>query len=159
MSEILLYRPYKTEMGAIVVLLIFSLAIMILGAIVSIATITSFVAFGLILMGFEFYLNICKVIAFGENEIQTFGYKVKRKYLWSQFSKAYVGTNFKGWSFMILSPEELTEKEVRRYFNKFSFRGRLKNTNVLVFPVVVDAREVIEFVKTKLPVKDFSPII
>jgi len=135
MKEFTLYRPYESNKWAALFPLCLGIFCIIFDAIFSMLFLTWFAVI-LFLFTLLLYLDYSLVIGFGQNEIQVFDSKIRKEYLWSDFSHIYYGRNFKAFQYLILSSKPLDEKTVRALCNKCSLS--LKNISldgILVIPV------------------------
>lgn len=146
MQEFLLYRPNKTEI--IIPFIMFPLAIVMFSfAFLIYGTLEMYfcLVFGAFLLyyGFNNYHISYKIIAFGQNEIQVFNRKLLQRYLWTDFSEVYYAKNFKNQLYLVMSGEELNEKQLK-HLCAHGASKRLKN--VLLFYIsdaTLDEREII----------------
>ena len=156
MSEILLYRPYKSQKWIGLFLLIISILSFVFATLLKWFV---FVVIALWLLGcaLVIYRDYSKVIAFGESEIQVLIHNQEKIYLWSNFQDAYLGVNFKGFNHLVLSSKKLNEKDVWHICNKCSISNDFfGDDETLVFYLDRNKKnEIIKLVKTKLPLTVF----
>ena len=138
MQDFLLYRPYGNF--KYVALFPFLCGILMFG--IAVMNYTSpKLCIPLTLSVFEFFsffyiYNLNSIaIVFGQSEVQVFDSKVRREYLWTDFSDIYYGRNGRGCLFIVMSSEVLTEKQVKSFCRKCSWSNPLRVKNALVFPV------------------------
>lgn len=133
MSEILLYRPNRSEKWVALVMVIMSVVGFIFATVVSWIPLT-LITSCLLWCAWSTYTGYSNIIAFGTTEIQAFAHKLDKRYPWTQFNNAYLGANFKGFCYMVLSSKKLNENEVRKLCNKASMsRDFLGDSDTFVF--------------------------
>ena len=136
MSEVILYRPYQSN--RITALIPFFVGV--LSSAISIILswfVLLLLSILMFLLAIEQYLEYSEVIAFGDNEIQVFENVVKKRYVWTDFSNAYLGRNFKAFQYLILSNKALDEKQVRKLCNKRSMTKKCAYGND-VFVIIIN---------------------
>ena len=61
--------------------------------------------------------------------------KKTKDFTWEQVRYGYHTKNFKGHSFLLLSPNKLTEKQLHQYTNKSANTDRICIDDIVVFPI------------------------
>ena len=131
MQENTLYRPYKFYKWIALFLLIFESLFMFLMILTYHFSTNLHGVFYLVLVSAffiatatYFYIEYCIVILFGQSEIQIFENKVRKKYLWTNFSNAYYYRDVRLHRHFVLSNKELNKKEVCSICSNASFSNK-----------------------------------
>ena len=139
MNNIIIYRPNKSQNW--VVILTFFYAVFWLFVAGLYLTISVFVACILLGLGIVsiwlsiFLYDTSNICIFFENDglrIAGGSYKNYNYIPWDKFKYAYYTTNFRNFSFLVLSPKELSPKEAKYYTNKGANLSRICLDDIVV---------------------------
>lgn len=160
MNNIIIYRPSKSQNWAII--LAFFIAVFWFCVAGLYLTISVFITCILLVAGVmsiwlsAFLYNVGNICIFFENDglrIAGGSYKNYSYIPWGNFKYAYYTKNFRNFSFLVLSPKELSLKEARNYANKGANSSKICLDDIAV--IYLDdsqniSQEIKEFITEKI---------